>query len=114
MRYRQLDPNGDYLVGAKAVFLTNSPQAVAQAIQTRLGLQAGEWFLDATQGLDWKKITGSVSQNSADLEIKSVILGTPGVVQILSYQSLLSGRNLTVSAIVQTLYGAIPYTGTFQ
>ena len=113
MRVRQLDTNGDYQVGSKAVFLINTPQAVAQAINTRLSLQAGEWFLDATQGLDWTQIVGNNTSSTADLEIQSVILGTPGVVQILSYQSAVSGRKLSVTAIIQTLYGAVTYTGNF-
>lgn len=113
MKYRALDANGDYAVGIKAQFLVNTSAAVAQAVATRLQLSAGEWFLDSREGLDWSKILGVRTQGTRDLEVQQRILGTPGVTAITSYASDLTGRVFTVTATLQTLYGAVQFTGTY-
>lgn len=102
MNYRALDSNGDYQLG---VFLQNNPAAVAQAVQTRLGLWMGEWFLDTTDGTPW--LQGILGHNTNyDLEIQKRILSTPGVTEIVSYSSAeTSGRQLAVTATINTLYG---------
>ena len=107
MRYRQLSATGDYTVGLP--FYTNSPNAVAQAIETRLKLWLGEWFVDQTDGTPWlTQILGPRASRNPDAAIKQRILGTPGVVSIQSYSSSYDGstRNLTVLATVQTHYGS--------
>ncbi len=51
MRYRREDENGDYSFGqGDATFLTDTPEAVAQAVKTRLALWRGQWFLDTEEG----------------------------------------------------------------
>ena len=89
MRYRKLDANGDYTFGrSQANFLVNSPEAVAQAIQTRLALWEGEYFLDTSKGTPyWTQILGTGTWALYDQAIKDRILGTTGVLQIASYQS---------------------------
>lgn len=106
MRYRQLDANGDYLFGVAAKFLVNTPQAVAQAIATRLKLLKGDWFLDNRIGLDKSLILGYGTQATRDHEIQQHILDTPGVLNIDSYSSSVDSRNFTVVATVNTAYGA--------
>jgi hypothetical protein len=103
MRYRQLDAQGDYTVGLP--FFVNSPQGVAQAISTRLRLWQGEWFLDSTAGTPWRQSILGRSVNP-DAFIKQAILGTQGVVSLVSYSSSLnaSNRTLTVSGVVESLY----------
>lgn len=113
MRYRALDSNGDYNVGTKAVFLINTPAAVAQAVQTRLNLAVGEWFLDDREGLDLAKILGVRTQSTRDFEIQQRILGTPGVKSIINYQSNESGRAFSVVATIDTIYGPTQITGTY-
>lgn len=108
MRYRQLDANGDYTIGLP--FYTNVPQTVAQAVQTRLKLWAGEWFMDATDGTPYNQsVLGKQIGKNPDVTIKQRILGTPGVTGIVSYQSGYVGntRALSVSATINTLYGQI-------
>lgn len=106
MKYRALSPTGDYQFGRSGIFLTDSPEAVAQAIQTRLGLWTNEWFLDATEGTDYMgKVLGHGTQDTRDLEVKSRILGTPGVVELLSYSSSVVGRSMRATATASTLYG---------
>lgn len=112
MKYRQLDNLGDYSIGA---FYTDIPQAVAQAVQTRLRLFAGEWFLDTTDGTPWRtEVLGKYTRETYDTVIQQRILSTPGVVGIATYASTFDGdrRALTVSATIDTVYGQTLFTGT--
>lgn len=114
MRYRKLDSAGDYTLGSGADFLANSPEAVAQAVQTRLALWAGEWFVDTSDGMPWAgDVLGKRFQrNNPDSAIKSRILGTPGVTELLEYSSAFDGetRKFTVTAKINTAYGTATLT----
>lgn len=116
MRYRTLDANGDYTFGQNAAnFLVDSPAAVAQAIQTRLKLLQGEWFLDQTAGTPYDtEILGAGTQSTRDLAIQTVILETQGVTEIVDYASYLnlSTREFTVAVTVNTIYGQTTITAT--
>ncbi len=117
MRYRTLDANGDYTFGQNgANFLIDSSAAVAQAIQTRLLLQVGEWFLDQTAGTPYSTdILGAGTESTRDLAVQTVILETQGVTEIVDYASYLnpSTRLFTVAATVNTLYGQTTITSSF-
>ena len=49
MQYRILDENGDYTLGQNS--MKKDKEAVAQAIQTRLGLLYGQWWENTEDGL---------------------------------------------------------------
>lgn len=113
MRYRPLSPTGDYTIGQR--WLVNSPQTVAQAIQTRLNLWQGEWFLDTTDGTRYlTQVLGERYNKAPDAAIKKRILGTPGVSQLISYSSTFNAptdgikRTFRVNAQVQTIYSMTP------
>lgn len=114
MRYRTLDSNSDYTFGQNSAnFLADSPAAVAQAIQTRLKLIQGEWFLDQTAGTPYNtQILGAGTESTRDLAVQTVILETQGVTEIVDYASYLdpSSRQFTVAATVNTQYGQITIT----
>ncbi len=116
MRYRKLDANGDYSFGhQQADFYVNTPEAVAQACETRLRLYAGEWFLDTTAGMPWRtQVLGKYTKNVYDAVIKSYIASTPGVNSVNNYSSsLVTGtRQLSISATLDTAYGQIPLSTT--
>lgn len=109
MRYRKLSPTGDYVFGGgQQAFLINSPAAVAQAIKTRLALQLGEWFLDTTDGTNWKTgVLGRYTAGVRDDIIRSRINNTPGVLTIESYGSTYDSvaRTFRVEVTVNTIYG---------
>ena len=106
MKYRALDPDGDYQFGRSGLFLENSSKAVAQAVMTRLHLWAGEWFLDADEGTAYAtKILGYGTQGTRDIELKSRIVDTPGVRELTQYSSSVNERQLTVTATIATDYG---------
>lgn len=107
MRNRGESTTGDYRFGlSDAYFLVNSPEAVAQAIKTRLQLRTGEWFIDLEEGTPYStQILGKGTQSLYDHAIQERILGTLGVSTITDYSSTLDNtRKLTVSATVLTIY----------
>lgn len=112
MRYRKQDANGDYVFGhGSGDFYVDSPDAVAQAIKTRLRLWAGEYFLDTTQGMPWQfSVLGYHPSSVYDPAIRSVIEGTDGFLNFVNYKSSLNSvtRVLTVNALVNSVYSGIP------
>lgn len=112
MRYRKLDADGDYSFGrGRADFWIDQPEAVAQAVKTRLGLWRGEWFLDLTAGTPWAtKVLGRYTSNTRDPAIRSRVLETAGVTAITSYSSAYSGETRVFSAqiAVTTVYSKTP------
>jgi len=106
LKYRKLDENGDYVLGTGQDFLVNSPEAVGQAIKTRLLLLKGEWFVDTDDGLPQDQILGKYT-SSKDTLIKQRILETQGVSEIISYSSNTNPntREYTFTATVNTIYG---------
>ncbi len=109
-----LDANGDYTFGrGVSEFLVNTPEAVAQAVGTRLKLITGEWFLDTAEGTPYlTNILGTGTGSIYDQTIKARILGTQGVISIDSYSSTLdtNTRALTVNASISTIYGIASIT----
>lgn len=105
MKYRALDANGDYVLGA---FLSNTPEAVAQAVKTRLALWMGEFFMDTSDGTPYyQDILGH--NTNYDLEIQDRILGTTGVSEIVSYSSSVVNRALSVTCTISTIYGTTSF-----
>lgn len=116
MRYRKEDANGDYVFGHGASdFYQDVPEAVAQAVKTRLSLFAGEWYLDTSDGTPWRtEVLGKYTKETYDAVIRDRILGTDGVQEIVSYSSTFDGdsRALSVSATITTVYGQAPIATT--
>lgn len=113
MRYRKLDENGDYSFGhQQADFLIDSPEAVAQAVDTRLKLDVGEWFLDKTEGMPWDQVLGERTAGTRDSAIQRRILGTQGLTQIDSYESAVDPetRKFSATAEITTDYGSTTIT----
>jgi len=114
MRYRKLDAENDYSFGHLASdFFVDTPEAVAQAIKTRLDLSTGDWFLDLTEGTPYfPNILGHGTSATYDITLKQRIIDTPGVLSLDQYQSSLDAdtRKLTVTCLVTTVYGAVALT----
>jgi hypothetical protein len=114
VRYRRLDSQGDYSFGhGLGDFYVNVPAAPAQAVATRLALYLAEWFLDISDGTAWKtRVLGKYTDPTYDMEVRSRILGTPGILGIVAgtYNSHLdrTTRRLTIACEVNTIYGKAP------
>jgi hypothetical protein len=114
MRVRALDANGDMTFGKNAQdFLVNSPEMVGQCIQTRLKLFTNEWFLNLSDGTPWaSEVLGKYTRGLYDAAIQNRILGSPGVLSIVSgsYSSVYTAetRALAIACTVNTQYGQAP------
>jgi hypothetical protein len=111
MRYRKLDANGDYSFGNQQNdFFIDSPEAVAQAVQTSLKLWLGEWFLDLTAGVPYPEgVLGKHPKEMADQTIISAINQVQGVVNITNFQSVIdpvTRQYSSISGTLNTIYGA--------
>lgn len=115
MRYRKLDANGDMTFGnGQSDFYRDVPEAPAQAIDTRLGLILGEWFVDVTEGTNYVgRVLGKYTKDTADLTIRERILNAKGVNSILSYSSTFDPetRKWVATGTVDTIYGEVPFAG---
>jgi hypothetical protein len=117
VRYRRLTKSiggsmlqgHDYTFGkGRENFWIDVPDAVGQAVLTRLKLETGQWFLDTQEGTPWMtKVMGKYTGDVRDPVIHSRVLDTPGVETILSYSSTLDRetRGLSVSIVIDTIYG---------
>lgn len=109
MRYRKLDADGDMVFGGgQAAFWRDQPEAVAQAVKTRLAMRLGEWFLDTSAGTPWNtKVLGKFTAPTRDATIRARILRTTGVTSIDAYASTFdpNTRRFSASATISTVYG---------
>lgn len=112
MRYRKLDASDDYSFGrGRGDFWIDCPDAVAQAVKTRLRLWQREWFLDLTAGTPYAtKVLGRNTSGTRDPAIRARVLTTPGVASITSYSASYSGETRVFSGAitVRTIYSASP------
>jgi len=91
--------------------LSNSPECVAQAVKTRLGLYLGEWFTDTSDGTDWQnRVLGERTNYIFEIELKQRILNTPGVDRIVDFSYSNEARRLSVSCTIDTIYGQTQVT----
>jgi len=116
MRYRKLDVAGDYTFGqGSGNFLQDTPEAVAQACKTRLGLSQGEWFLDTAEGTPYKtQILGAGTLARYNFVIQNSISNTVGVKAIVAYNSQVdpTAREASINCTIDTVYGQASFTAT--
>lgn len=109
MRYRKLDDSGDFLFGhGQADFHHDTPQAVAQAVATRLRLFFGEWFLDVAEGTPYvQAVFGKHTAETCGPALRERILDTEGVTALAAFETVYDGetRRLAVNATIETVYG---------
>ena len=94
--------------GGGADMHADTPEAVGQAVLTRLRLFAGEWFVDLKEGTPYVPgVLGKHTQDTYDPVFRERILDTEGVTGIVSYASSFDGetRKLSVRAVIGTVYG---------
>jgi len=115
MRYRKLDENGDMLFGdEQADFFRDQPEAVAQAVWTRLRLWAGEWFLDTAEGTPYQQAAlGTNKQETIEPALRERILETQGVTEIEEFELTIDPDNrvASLSAVINTQYGSTQLVG---
>ncbi len=110
MKYRK-EIDGDYAFGrGDNCFYTDVPEAVAQAVRSRLALWRGEWFLDTDEGTPWNSaVLGKQAPDVYSLAIRERINGTPGLRQLQHFSTRNDSetRRLSFSATLNTVYGEV-------
>lgn len=89
-------------------FYNNVPEAVGQAVKTRLLLWLGEWFLDVTDGTQYMQgILGKHSIEVANVTIQDRALLTQGMSDLTNYISSINPNNraMSVQFSIDTIYG---------
>lgn len=108
MRIRKYDSSGDVQFGQSInSYDINSPNAVANAVASRLNLWLGEWFLDTSDGTAWKtRVLGKYTASIRDDVIRARVLSTPGVLSISKYSSSSNNslRAFSVNMTIDTIY----------
>jgi len=97
----------------QADFYRDTPEAVAQAVLTRLRLWLGEWFVDLTSGTPYQQaILGTGKAQSVEPVLRARILETEGVTEIVdfSYSFDPDERKASVAAEINTIYGQATIT----
>ena len=115
MRVRKVDSTGDMQFGnGQASFHRDTPDAVAQVVESRLNLWLGEWYLDQLEGTPYQtQVLGKYTGQTRDPVMRARILDTLGVTELLSYDSTFDSqtRTFAVSARIGTAYTVQNPTG---
>mgnify|MGYP000366939685 CR=1 FL=1 len=93
------------------ISIVDGADSVKQHLKIRLLFFFNEWFLDGTQGIRYYDFIAVKNPDMAIIDgiIKATIAETPGVLEILEYQSEynISLRSLTITFAVNTIYGIV-------
>jgi len=82
-----LDSTGDIDVTANSISTVTGAAAITQHLRVRMQMFLGEWFLDETLGVPWFRdvLIKSPSAIVINEMLKNVILDTPGIIGILTF-----------------------------
>lgn len=106
---------GDLLISDGDLVLTadvdpRGTDSVLQLCTQRIKFFLGEWFLDNSAGVAWFQqiLVKNADQSTVDGLLRDCILGTPGVVALLSYTSSQQRalRQYAISFTILTATGA--------
>lgn len=108
MKYRKQSITGDYEFGNNLKdFYIDSPQAVLQAVITRLKLWRNEWFVNLSEGVPYFQILGKSDERTRNEIVRMTILNTEGVESINEFETNVNpiNRKLSISCSIITVYG---------
>lgn len=104
----RLDENGNF------VFLHGGPEEMLQRIVARLRMFKGEWFLDTRLGIPYFQnvLVRSPNLPAISAMFRRVILTTPGVLEIVSFQLTFDevSRALILTFYARTTEGDVGVT----
>jgi hypothetical protein len=98
----------------QADFLRDTPETVAQAVVTRLGLWMGEWFLDNAEGTPYAQaVLGKYTRQTIEPAIRQRILETDNVTAITALNLVIDpdARKATINATIDTAFGQTVIAG---
>lgn len=105
MIFRNLDAAHDWTFGKGKANYVDLNAAIGVNIETRILSWVGDCFFDLRAGIDWVNRLGSKNQKALlELDLKRIILQSFGVTGIVSFDTVLTGRNFTANYSVNTIY----------
>lgn len=105
MIFRELDDDHDWTFGKGRENMTSRNQAIGLNIKTRILSWVNDCFFDQKAGIDWVNRLGSKRQRALlELDLRRIVQQSEGVTGILSFDTVLNGRNFDASYTVQTIY----------
>jgi hypothetical protein len=109
MLIRANDTLNDWKYGRGRNDYLKNEDALKQNLKTRILSWKNDCFFDLQAGVDWNNYLDIGTKFFLDQNVKQVILQTPDVIKINSYESILSDRDLTITANIYTIYGSINF-----
>ena len=107
MFHRNLDINGDWVLGSGNSSFANDQEAIALNIKTRLSSWNGNCPHDLTAGIDWINRLDANQEEQLRLDLAACIAKSYGVMNVTAVSATLDRRtrNYTISYSVDTIYG---------
>lgn len=105
MRIRNLDINGDWKFGSSQIDYVKEQKAVELDIKMRLNEWYRDCFFALQNGIAWSVRLGYHNQKELlDEDIKTVVLGTAGVLNISNFSSVVLNRKYMATMTIYTQY----------
>lgn len=109
MIIRANDSLNDWKYGRGRADYLKDEDALKQNLKTRIASWKRDCFFDLDAGIDYNNYLDIGTKYFLDLNVKQVILQTPDVIKINSYESTIVDRDLTITANIYTIYGNIDF-----
>lgn len=105
MKFRNLDNDHDWKFGKGLNDYRRDEEAVKLNIRTRILSWFGDCFFAQTEGIDWINRLGKTNQRTLlEQDLKSIILKTPEVAELISFSTSLVNREFTAEYSIRTIY----------
>lgn len=104
MIFRNLDKNGDFTFGKGKNNFVADNEAIKLDIKTRLQEWLGDCFFNMTAGIDYLNRLDKNERENLEEEIRTVILQTKNVVEIVNFSTSLINRKFKAEYQVRTIF----------
>lgn len=115
MRVRITDNNGDWVFGQSQLNYATAQKAIEYDIIQKLREWWQDCFFALQNGIAWSIRLGSHNQQLLlDNDIKETILSADGVLEILSFNSIVNERRYRAEVRIYTIYSETPIDLVFD
>lgn len=98
MKGFELDEKGDVIIKNKDISVIDGKNLIRQTIETVLGTNLGEWFLNKNEGINHREIlTKNPNYDLIRTHIQSGLLQVDNSLWITEYNQSLEGRHLKIT-----------------
>lgn len=113
-----LNSDWDFQIENADLKIIEDKQALVQFLKQRIQLFFGEWFLDSSLGVPYYQevLVKSPGRDAVDAVFKKVILETPGIVELQSFEFDYNNatRTLNVSFRARSTEGVIDFNEVIE